>query len=208
VKPLASVCQVVATSAIIAMATGRSPGTTDAAQGKERKTVPLKVVVLIEAKTKGVSEGAKIKQIENLNEAAVAKKRLDDVKEKDGKEEKRLNGIHVVRDAKITLADDGVVECQILVAVEPGKTTLKDVKFISTLQAISDKEAGTWYGHTAVFDTPTPEDEAAENTAQAKKDLDRMQGTWRVVSSQVGDERLTLIRLSKSSDNTSPALER
>jgi hypothetical protein len=74
VKPLASVCRVVAILAVIAMASGLGTGTTAAAQGEGRKTVPLPVVVLIDAKTKGVSEGAKIKQIETLKEAAVAKK--------------------------------------------------------------------------------------------------------------------------------------
>src|SRR5205085_4555171 len=34
-----------------------------------------------------------------------------------------------------------------------------------------------------------PEDEATENIAQAKKDMEALQGTWRVVSSQVGDEK-------------------
>lgn len=123
-KTLAGVCQVVATLAIVVMATGRGTGTTDAPQAKERKAVPLKVVVLIRAETKGVSEGAKIKQIDTLKEAAVAKKSLDQVQEKNGKEVKRLNGTYVVKDAKITLADGRVVvvECQVLVAVEPGKT--------------------------------------------------------------------------------------
>lgn len=171
-KPRACVSWVMATSALVAVATMLRTGTTDAAQEKERKTVPLKVVVLIDAKTKGVSEGAKIKQIETLKEAAVAKRALTEVNEKNGKEEKRLNGIYVVKDAKITLADNGVVKCQVLVAVEPGKKTLRAVKYVSTLRAVSDKEAGTWYGYTAVFDTPAPEDEAAENTAQAKKDME------------------------------------
>ncbi len=188
-KPLASVCWIVATLAVIAMASGLGTGTTDAAQGEGRKTVPLKVVVLIDAKTKGASEGAKIKQIESLKEAAVAKKSLNDVKEKDGREVKRLNGTYVVKDAKIALSGGGVVQCQVLVAVEPGKTTLRDVKYVSALRATSDKEVGTWYGYTAVFDTAAPEDEAAENTAQAEKDMEALQGSWRVVSLQVGDEK-------------------
>jgi uncharacterized protein (TIGR03067 family) len=179
------------------MATGQGTATTDAAQGKGRKTVPLKVVVLIDAKTKGVSEGATIKRIETLRDAAVAKKSLDDVKKKDGKEVKRLNGTFVVKDAKITPADDGVVGCQVLVAVEPGKTTLRDVKYVSTLRAVSDKEAGTWYGYTAVFDTPAPEDEAGANAAQAKKDIEALQGTWRVISSQVGDEKASADEVAK-----------
>jgi hypothetical protein len=66
------------------------------------------------------------------------------VKEKDGKEVKRLNGTYVVKDAKIALSDGGVVECQVLVAVEPGKTTLRDVKYVSALRATSDKKVGTW----------------------------------------------------------------
>jgi hypothetical protein len=152
------------------MATWLGTGITDAAQRKEQKAVPLKVVVLIDAKTKGVSAGAKIKQIGILKESAVAKKSLGDLKERDGKGVKRLNGTYVVKDAKVMLADGGVVACPVLVAVEPGKTTLRDVNFVSTLRATSGKELGTWYGYTAVFDTPAPEDQAADNAAKAKKD--------------------------------------
>ncbi len=168
--PLPSVYRVVAALAIVALATGLGTGTTDAAQGTERKAVPLKVVVLIAAKTKGVSEEAKIKQIETLQEAPVAKKNLADVKEKDGKEVKRLNGTYVVKDAKVTLADGGAVKCQVLVAVEPGKTTLRDVKFVSTLRAISDKEASTWFGYTAVFNTPAPDPPTPSNRRTISQD--------------------------------------
>jgi hypothetical protein len=147
----------VTTFAIFAMATGPGTGSTNA--GKERKTVPLKPWVLIHAKTEGVTEGAKIKKIEILKDAAVAKKSLFQVRTKDGKEVNRLNGTYVVKDAEITLVDDSVLKRQVLVAIEPGKTILRNVTFVSTLRAISDdKAAGTWYAYTAVFDTPAPED--------------------------------------------------
>jgi hypothetical protein len=166
-KPPAGVYLVVATFVVVAMATGLGTGTAVAALGAQ-KTVPLKVVVLIHAKTKGVSEGAKIKQIETLKEAAAAKKNLGQVQEKDGKEVKRLNGTYVVKDARVTLAEGGVVECQVLVAIEPGKTILRDVNFVSTLRSTRDKEAGTWYGYTAVFDTAAPDSPTPAGTVRPR----------------------------------------
>jgi uncharacterized protein (TIGR03067 family) len=61
---------------------------------------------------------------------------------------------------------------------------------------------GVVAGYTAVFDTAAPEDEAAENTAQAKKDIEALQGTWRVVSSQVGDEKASATQKPKAIDIT------
>jgi hypothetical protein len=79
------------------------------------------------------------------------------VKDEDGKTEKRLNGIYVVHEAKVTLEGGDVVNCRVLVAVEPGKTMLRDLRYVSTLRAVSDDGPGTWSGYTAVFDTPDPQ---------------------------------------------------
>src|SRR4051812_24356391 len=38
-----------------------------------------------------------------------------------------------------------------------------------------------------------------QDTDEAKKELDRMQGTWRVVSSQVGDEKASADEVAKRS---------
>jgi len=123
---------------------------------------------LIDAKTKSITKAAKIKQFETLNESAVTKKSLDNVKAEDGKNQTHLNGTYVVHDAKITLQDGGVVKCQVLVSNDPGKKTLRNVKYVSVLQAVSDKATGTWYCYTAEYDTPAPDEPV-------------LQGTWRAV---------------------------
>jgi uncharacterized protein (TIGR03067 family) len=44
---------------------------------------------------------------------------------------------------------------------------------------------------------PAQENEGSKNIAQAKKDLKAMQGSWRVVSSQVGDEKAAAEEVAK-----------
>jgi uncharacterized protein (TIGR03067 family) len=59
---------------------------------------------------------------------------------------------------------------------------------------LKTKRGDQWTVHLYVKkDAPAPDKKGIEagqdGTDEAKKDLDRMQGTWRVVSSQVGDEK-------------------
>jgi WD40 repeat protein len=126
----------------------------DVATGKERggKAVPLKVVVLIKAGTEGLARGAKIKDI-RPEKATAGKKGLREVSEQgSGKAVKRLDGTYAVKKAKVTLADGKVVSCELLVSVDPGGEALRDVRFVSTLEAKADEGVGRWHGYTAVFD--------------------------------------------------------
>jgi hypothetical protein len=127
------------------------------ARGDEKKTVPLKVVVLIPADTKGLAPGAKIKHIDSPEKTA-GKQALKEVKYKNGKAEKRLDGAYVIKDVKITLDDGKVVACRILVAVEPGRTTLRNVKYVEPIEAQTEQGAATWYGYSAQFDIAAAED--------------------------------------------------
>jgi hypothetical protein len=118
------------------------------AGGKEGAV--LRVVVLMEDGTEGIPPGTKIRQIETVKETA-GKQALREVKDRDrGEAVKRLDGTYVIKSAKVTLDSGKVINCKLLVSVEMGATTLKDVRFISTLEAISDRGKGTWQGSTAV----------------------------------------------------------
>jgi hypothetical protein len=50
----------------------------------------------------------------------------------------------------VTLESGKTVRCKLLVSVEMGGTTLRDVRFVSPLEALSDRGKGTWQGYTAV----------------------------------------------------------
>ncbi len=68
----------------------------------------------------------------------------------------------------------------------------KVLKVTAVLLVVTALAAG-WYGYTAERDTPARNGRVAEakptRTRKPKSDLERLQGTWRVVSSQVGDEK-------------------
>ncbi len=126
-------------------------GGTASAQGEAKKATAIKVVVLIDARTRDIPEGAKVRQIETTTKDPAGKDTLHDVKEKgSGKAVKRLDGIYVLRAARITLADGRAIDCEVLIAVDVGRTTLRDVHFVSTLEAYSGNRVGTWHGYTAV----------------------------------------------------------
>ena len=73
---LTCACRVVAGLAVAGMATVLLCGPAGATPEQGQKAVPLKVVVLIDAKTKGISKGVKIERIETSTEKGVAKRRL------------------------------------------------------------------------------------------------------------------------------------
>jgi hypothetical protein len=110
--------------------------------------------VLIDAKTRGIPKGAKIERIEMTTKEAAGKKEMRDVKDqRTGKVVNELtNGIWVVRAAKVVLADRKTVETKLLVAIDPGQQSLRNVRYVSTLAATADTGPGTWYGYTAEYD--------------------------------------------------------
>ncbi len=150
-------------------------------------TVPLQVQILIDASTKGIAEGQAIKQIETLAEEPAGKQELLDVKDKRGKVLNDRIGIYQLKEVKLTPSKGGPMNCRLLISIEPGKTVLRDVKYEMTLTANSGNKTQKWYAYTGVFDIAAPD--AAAFLSDVKRDLDKMQGTWRVVSSQVGDEK-------------------
>jgi len=191
-KLLASMFGVVAALAIVGTATGQ--------EKEEKRTIHEMTVVLIETKTKGFSGGIVIKKIE-IPKETVAKKALAGVKDKQGVEIKEANREWLVRSVKMTLADDSVVEGQVLILKETRKTTLTNLKNIP--QVMTDEGKETWYGYYAEYDVAI--DSSLENIAQAKKDMDGVQGTWRVVASQTGtqlekDERITKLKVVVKGD--------
>jgi len=147
----------------------------DAEQEVEKKTIKRLALFLIDAKTKGIAEqtettGTGIKQIE-IPEGTVAKKVLPDMNyTPSGKKE------WVAKSVKMTLADDTLTEGQILLAKEIGSVTLQNVRNGGP-RVVSDKGTRTWYVFLAEYDVAA--DSSAENIAQAKKDLEGFQGTWR-----------------------------
>ncbi len=68
----------------------------------------------------------------------------------------------------------------------------KVLKAFAFLLLITAFAAAGWYGYTAAGETPAAAGRGVGTTRhaeQAKSDLDRVQGTWRVVSSRVGGEK-------------------
>jgi hypothetical protein len=72
----------------------------------------------------------------------------------------RLNGLKGT--ARVTLADGRVIECELLVSIDVGQTTLRDVRYVSTLEATADEGETTWYGYTAAFEQRLPEEAAPQ----------------------------------------------
>src|SRR4051794_17093132 len=105
-KLLASVCGVVVALTIVCVATG---------QEGEKRTIKRTTFVLIDAKSKGISEETVIKRIE-VPERTVAKEVLLDVKDRNGKNQpyQGTQGVGkaqvpsewVVKSVKMILADD------------------------------------------------------------------------------------------------------
>jgi len=166
-KVLTSVCGVIVALAIVGTTTG---------QEGDKRTIKQMTRFMIDAKTKGIVKGTGIKQIEIL-EGAVAKKVLLDVKDTSGKEMNGFNREFVVKSVKMILADDTVVEGQILLTEETGKATLLNMRGSGDL--VSDKGTRTWMAFLAEYDVAA--DSSPANIAQAKKDMAELQGTWRVV---------------------------
>jgi hypothetical protein len=140
-------------SALLLSLTAATIFLTAVAAGQEKGKKPLTdgVIVLIDAKTEGIAEGAKIKQIE-FPKDSTGKLQIREAKSK-GKDQPRLAGIWVVKSCTITLADGKTLEKrEVLVAIEVGKQTLKDVRFVETCEAQSDKGAGKWYAYTAEYE--------------------------------------------------------
>ena len=120
-------------------------------QEKGKKSHTDGVIVLIDAKTEGFAEGAKIKHIEIPKDSS-GKLQIREAKSK-GKDQPRLAGIWVVKSCTITLADGKALEKRkVLVAIEVGKQTLKDLRYVEPCEAQSDKGAGKWYAYTAEYE--------------------------------------------------------
>ena len=174
-KLLTSVCGVIVALSIVGTAAG---------QEGEKRTIKRLAWFLIDAKTKGLSEqtetkGTGIKQIE-IAEGTVAKKALPEAKDTNGNQISEYLGYlprdWVVKSVKLTLADDTVVEAEILLGKETGKATLQNVKKAGP-RVVSDNGTRTWNAFSAENQVAT--DASQEDIAQAEKDMEALQGTWR-----------------------------
>src|SRR5207245_1136484 len=116
-KCIASV-SVLAALALVVPATG---------QGLGKKSTPVRVVILIDAKTQGIPAEAALKQIETTG-PAVGKRAVNEVRKQGAREElKRLEGVYFTQGARVTLADGKAVDCNVLLSVDVGKAKLRDV---------------------------------------------------------------------------------
>jgi uncharacterized protein (TIGR03067 family) len=151
-------------------------------KGNATDTVIRPVVILIDAKTKGIPEGAQIKQIDAPKET-VGKKALRDVKSSKG----RMAGFdreYAVKSAKIALADDTVVECNVLLSAdEPERMIIKNVQRARPLlEATSDEGAGKWTSCLGEYKIAI---DSSKDRPAKQRDMKRLQGQWRVVSSAI-----------------------
>jgi uncharacterized protein (TIGR03067 family) len=153
-------------------------------QQNVKTTITRPLVVLIEAQTKGIPDNAKLKAIA-IPKETIGTKLLRDVRLK-RKQAKGLDREYVVKTLKLTLSDDTVVECQGLLADDvPETTTAKNPQGFP-VDAASEKGVGTWYQYLASYQLVV---DPAKDPPARKKDMEKLQGTWRVVSSQLGDEK-------------------
>jgi WD40 repeat protein len=126
----------------------------DAVDGKKgdqpQKPTKGRVIVLIDATTEGMAEGAKIKEIDVPKNGR--KKDLLEAKTK-GQEGPRLNGTYLAKTCTITLADGKRLDKrEVLVAIEVGQQTLRDFRYLETCEAKTEKGLGKWYAYTAEYE--------------------------------------------------------
>jgi hypothetical protein len=118
-------------------------------QGLGKKITPVRVIVLLDTNTKGLPAQPTIKQLETTG-PAVGKRAVNEVRRKGTRVElKRLEGVYFTQGARVTLADGKAVNCDVLLSVDVGKTKLRDVTSLASVDAVSDRGMGTWYAYTA-----------------------------------------------------------
>ena len=145
-KFLLSLCVMIAPA-------GSASRTDEPKQGKPPST--FGVIVLLDARTNGLTEGAKLKAIQ-LPRTSAGKRTINDAKSK-GKDEPRLNGQYVVKTCTLLLADGTALrDREVLVAVEVGGEALRDLQYVETCEGKSDRGPGKWYAYTAVAQRPGP----------------------------------------------------
>ncbi len=166
---------------------GKKEGEKEPADRKDKEkatdTITRPVVILIDAKTKGIPAGAKIKEIDAPKEAA-GKKVLRDVKDGRGQGKAGLDREYVVKSAKITLADDTVVECNVLLSAdEPERITIKNIQRAGqVLEATSDGGAGKWTYCLGEYEIAI---DPSKDRPAKQRDIKVLQGQWRVVESAI-----------------------
>ncbi len=150
---------------------------------KATDTIIRPVVIVIDANTKGIPQGAQIKEID-ASQQTIAKKALRDVKDSRGQAKAGLDREYAVKSAKITLADDTVVECTVLLSAdEPERLIIKNVQRAGqVLEATSDEGAGKWTFCTGEYKITI--DRSKDRPAK-QRDIKALQGQWRVVSSAI-----------------------
>jgi hypothetical protein len=136
-----SICAFVSALAVGAQAVGQE-------KDKDKKIpATVQVILLVEAKAKD-SDADKIKQIEFSKESP-GRRTIKDSRVLD-KNAPRLNGIYVVKEGTVTLDSGKVLEKQqVLIAVEVGKQTLKNVTYVEMCEGQSDKGPGIWHVYKA-----------------------------------------------------------
>ena len=144
-------------------------GTKKADEGKKPRMVRVGVLVLISAKTAGISEGANIKQIAAPKES-IGKRDISNAHITKGRAtesataaQPRLNGTWVRKTCTVTLDDGKILEKrEVLFGIDFPEQALKNLRFVETVQAQSDQGVGTWYAYDAAdMQLPGPPDPGA-----------------------------------------------
>lgn len=169
----------------------------------ERQTIPRPIWLLVDAKiqakiqagNRGINNLKRPdvpKRVEIPKESA-AKTTLRDAKQKrDQNSEKfpasvktlaEYNRDFAVKSVSMTLADNTVIECRVLVRMEDTQEVVldKDIIMAYAIETDSDQGPETWYCYVSVYESLVAPPVDLETQ---KKDRKGLQGTWRIVSSQ------------------------
>jgi hypothetical protein len=120
-----------------------------AAQGQP-KTIKQRVILLLDVNTQGLPKGAQVARVEVVK--GDGKRELKDVTAS-GKPQPRLVGVFEVRTCNIKLADGKVLEGrEALVAIDVGRQSLRDVRYVETCEGQTPKGVGRFYAYTAEYE--------------------------------------------------------
>jgi hypothetical protein len=120
-----------------------------AAASQEKKLVKSRVIVLIKADTRGLEAGANISQIDVPDRGARVPLKNGTTK---GEARPRLVGQYVGKSCTIVLQGEEKLEKrQVLVAIEVGKQTLEDLRYVETCDGEDDTGKGKWHAFTAEY---------------------------------------------------------
>jgi uncharacterized protein (TIGR03067 family) len=181
----------------------RKPGKEEA----EKRTILRPILLLVDSKTQARIQAGNSginsfkrpdvpKRVE-IPKKSAAKTTLRRAKQKKDRNSERFpaspktlaayNKDFAVKSVSMTLADNTVIECRALVRMEDEQEVVldKDIIMALTIETDSDQGPETWYCYVSVYEgSVAPSADPATQT----NDMEGLQGTWRIASSQHTDE--------------------